>query len=71
MPAEESSAILSGQADQFEENFKELKKWVDTKSPKYCMLLVVRERRNGRLGMALKVQSRFVKNLYNFYGIVF
>jgi len=62
VPAEESSAIPSGQADQFEENFKELKKWVDIKSPKYCMLLMVRERRNGRLGMALKVLNEMIQD---------
>lgn len=47
----------SDQSDPFEENFKELKKWVDVKSMKYCMLLVVRERRCRRLGTALKVNS--------------
>jgi len=41
--------------DLFEENFKELKKWVDVKSPKYGILLVTRERRAQRLGTALKV----------------
>ena len=43
------------QPDLFEENFKELKKWVDLKSSKYGTLLVLRERRSGRLGTALKV----------------
>lgn len=42
------------QPDLFEENFKELKKWVDIKS-KYGNLLVIREQRCGRLGTALKV----------------
>lgn len=42
------------QPDLFEENFKELKKWVDVKS-KFGTLLVIRERRCGRLGTALKV----------------
>ncbi|CAL5323199.1 unnamed protein product [Camellia sinensis] len=41
--------------DLFEENFKELKKWVDVKSSKYATLLVIHERRCGRLGTALKV----------------
>jgi len=41
--------------DLFEENFKELKKWVDVKSAKYGILLVTRERRAQRLGTALKV----------------
>lgn len=44
-----------GQPDLFEENFKELQKWVDVKSSKYGTLLVIRERRRGRLGTALKV----------------
>lgn len=43
------------QPDLFEENFKELKKWADVKSPKYGSLLVLREKRCGRLGTALKV----------------
>ncbi|KAK1260823.1 hypothetical protein QJS04_geneDACA001995 [Acorus gramineus] len=43
------------QPDKFEENFKELKKWVDVKSSKYSMLVVVRERRCKRPGTALKV----------------
>lgn len=42
------------QPDLFEENFKELKKWVDVKS-KYGTLLVIREQRCGRPGTALKV----------------
>ena len=71
---EESTAIPSDQSDKFEENFKELKKWVDIKSPKYCMLLVVRERRSGRLGIALKVFSvSFISHrmcaFSNFVGI--
>ncbi|KAK7270859.1 hypothetical protein RJT34_26343 [Clitoria ternatea] len=41
--------------DAFEENFKELKKWVDVKSTKYGILLVTREKRAQRLGTALKV----------------
>jgi hypothetical protein len=39
----------------FEDNFKGLQKWVDAKSSKYGTLLVLRERRRGRLGAALKV----------------
>ncbi|XP_009617650.1 tripeptidyl-peptidase 2 [Nicotiana tomentosiformis] len=42
-------------SDMFEENFKELKKWVDVKSSKYGVLSVYRERHHGRLGTALKV----------------
>lgn len=62
VPLDESTAMPSGQSDKFEENFKELKKWVDIKSPKYCMLLVVRERRNGRLGMALKALNDMIQD---------
>lgn len=43
------------QPDLFEEIFKELKKWADVKSSKYGNLLVLREKRCGRLGTALKV----------------
>ncbi|KAK1307536.1 hypothetical protein QJS10_CPA09g01678 [Acorus calamus] len=43
------------QPDKFEENFKELKKWVDVKSSKYSMLVVVHERRCKRPGTTLKV----------------
>lgn len=42
-------------SDLFEENFRELKKWVNVKSSKYGTLLVIRERRCGRPGAALKV----------------
>jgi hypothetical protein len=48
-------AKSSEKLDKFEENYKELIKWVDVKSNKYSMLFVVRERRYGRLGTALKV----------------
>ena len=43
--------------DLFLENFNELKKWVDVKCTKYGILLVTNERRNQRLGTALKVFS--------------
>ncbi|KAF9594983.1 hypothetical protein IFM89_035756 [Coptis chinensis] len=43
--------------DLFEENYKELKRWVDMKSSKYSILLVVRQRWRGRLGIALKVNA--------------
>ncbi|KAK1313136.1 hypothetical protein QJS10_CPA06g00318 [Acorus calamus] len=52
---EDSASHPSDQPDKFEENFKELKKWVDVKLLKYRMLVVVRERRCKRLGTALKV----------------
>ncbi|KAK7380315.1 hypothetical protein VNO78_32823 [Psophocarpus tetragonolobus] len=51
-----------GQADLFEENFKELKKWVDVKSTKYGILLVTRERRAKRLGTALKVLCDIIQD---------
>ncbi|URD81130.1 Tripeptidyl peptidase II [Musa troglodytarum] len=53
--------VPSDEPDIFEETFKELKKWVDIKSTKYCMLLVVRERRCGRLGTALKVLTDMIE----------
>lgn len=43
--------------DLFKENFNELKKLVDVKCRKYGILLVTNERRNQRLGTALKVFS--------------
>ena len=48
------------QPDLFEETFKELKKWVDAKSSKHGTLLLIRERRSGRLGTALKVLFLFI-----------
>ncbi|KAH0452237.1 hypothetical protein IEQ34_019536 [Dendrobium chrysotoxum] len=59
---EEQSPTMSGQLDDFEENFKELKKWVDVKSSKYCMLVVVWERRNQRLGTALKALCDLIQD---------
>jgi len=47
----------SSQKDKFEENFKELTKWVDVKSSKYGTLTVLREKRLSRLGTALKVNT--------------
>ncbi|GFZ15349.1 tripeptidyl peptidase ii [Actinidia rufa] len=48
--------------DLFEENFKELRKWVDLKSSKYGTLLVIRERRCGRLGTALKAVNDMIQD---------
>ncbi|XVF53596.1 hypothetical protein PTKIN_Ptkin05aG0110900 [Pterospermum kingtungense] len=48
--------------DLFEENLKELKKWVDLKSSKYGTLSVLRERRCGRLGTALKVLNDTIED---------
>ncbi|XP_026379744.1 tripeptidyl-peptidase 2-like isoform X1 [Papaver somniferum] len=51
------------QEDLFEKNFKELKRWVDVKpTSKYGKLLVLHERRLGRLGTALKVVSEVIQN---------
>lgn len=52
--ADQSAAVSDAHPDLFEENFKELKKWADIKSSKYGTLLVMRERRCGRFGTALK-----------------
>ncbi|KAL2550422.1 Tripeptidyl-peptidase 2 [Forsythia ovata] len=49
------------QPDLFEENFKELKKWVDVKSSRYGTLLVIHERLRGRLGTALKVLNDMIQ----------
>ncbi|KAK4796287.1 hypothetical protein SAY86_028613 [Trapa natans] len=48
-------------SDLFEENFKELKKWADVKSSKYGSLLVIRERRCGRPGSALKALNNMIQ----------
>ncbi|CAM0944651.1 unnamed protein product [Alopecurus aequalis] len=47
--------------DVFEENYKELIKWVDAKSTKYGNLTVLRERRCGRCGSALKVLNGMIQ----------
>ncbi|KAJ8771482.1 hypothetical protein K2173_026659 [Erythroxylum novogranatense] len=56
-----SATGSDGQSDLFEENFKELQKWVNMKSLKYGTLSVIRERRRGRLGTALKVLHGMIK----------
>ncbi|KAK7315056.1 hypothetical protein VNO77_33588 [Canavalia gladiata] len=56
------SAGDGNHGDLFEENFKELKKWVEVKSPKYGILLVIRERRAERLGTALKVLCDIIQD---------
>ncbi|KAF3954240.1 hypothetical protein CMV_020394 [Castanea mollissima] len=50
--------------DLFEENFKELKKWVNLKSSKYgtLLVLVLCERRSGRLGTALKALNDIIQD---------
>ncbi|CAH2078424.1 unnamed protein product [Thlaspi arvense] len=52
----------SSQKDGFEENFKELTKWVDVKSSKFATLTVLREKRLSRLGTALKVLDDLIQN---------
>ncbi|XP_048229293.1 tripeptidyl-peptidase 2 isoform X2 [Ricinus communis] len=59
---DKSAVGAAGQADLFEENFKELRKWVDVKSSKYGTLLVIRERRRRRLGTALKVLNDMIQD---------
>ncbi|KAL5069857.1 hypothetical protein RYX36_020744 [Vicia faba] len=48
--------------DSFDENFKELKKWVDVKCTKYGILLVTHERRSQRLGTALKELTDIIQD---------
>ncbi|ESQ55302.1 hypothetical protein EUTSA_v10024222mg [Eutrema salsugineum] len=59
---EEEREEESSQKDRFEENFKELTKWVDVKSSKFCTLTVLREKRLSRLGTALKVLDDMIQN---------
>ncbi|KAH6782852.1 tripeptidyl peptidase ii [Perilla frutescens var. hirtella] len=56
-----ASPDTSRRPDLFEENFKELQKWVDVKSSRYGTLYIIRERRKGRLGTALKVLSDMIQ----------
>jgi tripeptidyl-peptidase-2 len=42
----------------FEENFRELSRWVDTAAEKYYLLQVRRDRRKGRQGLALELLNR-------------
>ncbi|XP_019058062.1 PREDICTED: tripeptidyl-peptidase 2-like [Tarenaya hassleriana] len=51
-----------GRKDLFEENFKELMKWVDVKSSKFGKLSVLREKRLSRLGIALKVLEEMIQS---------
>ncbi|KAI5563525.1 hypothetical protein BDE02_15G125100 [Populus trichocarpa] len=55
-------AETEGTKDLFEDNFKGLQKWVDAKSSKYGTLLVLRERRRGRLGAALKALNEMMQD---------
>ncbi|GER51008.1 tripeptidyl-peptidase [Striga asiatica] len=60
---EEAKATLDsmGHEDLFEQNFKELKKWVHVKSSRFGTLFVIHERRKGRLGIALKVLNDMIQ----------
>lgn len=58
---DEAESGSSDQEDSFEKNYKELEKWVDMKSSKYSMLSLIRERRRGRLGTALKVLNDLIQ----------
>ncbi|KAJ6876302.1 tripeptidyl-peptidase 2-like isoform X2 [Populus alba x Populus x berolinensis] len=55
-------AETEGTKDLFEDNFKGLQKWVDAKSSKYGTLVVLRERRRGRLGAALKALNEMMQD---------
>ncbi|CAN1158776.1 Tripeptidyl-peptidase 2 [Linum perenne] len=57
----EASDDSGKKPDSFEETFKELQKWVDVKSAKFGTLYVLREKRNGRLGTALKVLNDVIQ----------
>ncbi|GAB2265195.1 tripeptidyl-peptidase II Tpp2 [Dionaea muscipula] len=59
---DEDSGKSDAQADLFEENLKELRKWVDVKSSKYGTLLVIREKRSERFGTALKVLNDIIQD---------
>ncbi|KAL0687850.1 hypothetical protein Bca4012_087527 [Brassica carinata] len=52
----------SSQKDKFEENYRELTKWVDVKLSKFCTLTVLREKRLSRPGTALKVLDEMIQN---------
>nr|AFN53692.1 tripeptidyl peptidase II [Linum usitatissimum] len=56
----EASEESGSKQDTFEETFKELQKWVDVKSSKFGTLYVLREKRRGRLGTALKVLNDMI-----------
>ncbi|KAG2242730.1 hypothetical protein Bca4012_014186 [Brassica carinata] len=59
---EKEAEVGSSQKDKFQENFKELTKWVDVKSSKFGTLTVLREKRLSRLGTALKVLDELIQN---------
>ena len=63
----QGASETDAKSDLFEDNFKELKKWVDVKSSKYGTLVVIRERRSGRLGTALKVLLFFLRMVLSNY----
>ncbi|KAL5746343.1 hypothetical protein ACOSP7_027489 [Xanthoceras sorbifolium] len=57
-----SAPKSGGQPYLFEDNFRQLRKWVNSKSSKYRTMLVIRARRNGRLGTALKVLNNMIQD---------
>ncbi|XP_050154207.1 tripeptidyl-peptidase 2-like [Malus sylvestris] len=61
-PAEAEGAEGGAGSDLFEKNFKELQKWVEVKSSKYGTLSVLREKRAGRHGTALKVLNDVIQD---------
>eukprot|EP00742_Colponemidia_sp_Colp-10_P008114 GILJ01008758.1.p1 GENE.GILJ01008758.1~~GILJ01008758.1.p1 ORF type:complete len:1249 (+),score=195.85 GILJ01008758.1:73-3819(+) len=42
----------------FDEHYQDLQKWVDPTEAKYCLVHIEREKRNGRLGTALKLLNK-------------
>ena len=45
----------------FEENYRQLAKWVDMNDQKFVLLKIRRLRRNGKPGEALKTLDAFIK----------
>lgn len=54
---QEPNGAALAEPDEFEENYLELRKWVDVGSLKFILLSVKREMRAGRIGSAIKVIS--------------
>ncbi|KAF5731190.1 Tripeptidyl peptidase ii [Tripterygium wilfordii] len=62
MDKTDESADDAVRQDLFEETFNELRKWVDIKSSRYGMLLVLHEKRRGSVGTALKVLNDLLQD---------
>ncbi|KAK3220701.1 hypothetical protein Dsin_014671 [Dipteronia sinensis] len=59
MQGDKTSALAT---TLFKDNLKELRRWAGTKSSKYRTLLLIQERRCGRLGTALKVLNDMIQD---------